>query len=435
MEMEKNMTKKAPLAERMRPKNLDEFVGQGHLVGKGKYINRLIKSNLFPSILLYGPPGIGKTSLAELLAKTSSKAFVRLSAVTSNVKELRKVLAEAEERLKMNNIQTVLFLDEIHRFNKSQQDVLLPYVEKGKILLMGATTENPYFYMNKALLSRMQVLELYPISDEDLEKLLKRALTDTERGFGKLEVSFEEAALQRLIFMSNGDARTLLNGLEVVVLSTPKDKNGRIRISVEDVDESIQSKAFRYDRDGNAHYDTISAFIKSLRGSDPDAALYYLAKMLDSGEPVEFIARRLVISASEDVGNANPKALDVALNCFEAVNMIGMPEGRIPLAQATTYIAASPKSNASYLAIERALADVRNGIGEEIPDYLRDVHQPMTKKQGNYKYPHDYENAYVSQRYFPIDMEEKQYYKPTEYGEEKKLKTYLDNLNRNKMNK
>lgn len=428
MQMERELSKTAPLAERMRPKTMDAFVGQEHLLGQGKYLWRLMKSHVLPSLLLYGPPGVGKTSLAELLAHQSGKNFVSLSAVTSNVKELRKTLDESIERLKLQGVQTVLFLDEIHRFNKSQQDVLLPYVERGEIYLMGATTENPYFYMNKALLSRMQVLELFPLSEENLNTLAQQALHYKERGFGDKNIEIDDDAYQHLLRLSNGDGRSLLNGLEVAVLSTPPENDGRIHIAKEDIEESMQSKAFRYDRDGNAHYDTISAYIKSLRGSDPDAALYYLAKMLESGEPVEFIGRRLIIAASEDVGNADPNAIQVAMNCFQAVQVLGMPEGRIPLAQATTYIASAPKSNASYLAIDQAIADVRAGEGEKIPDYLRDTHQPMAYKEGAYLYPHNYENGYVPQRYFPLDMDEKKYYKPTDRGYERDIKIHLFNL-------
>lgn len=428
MKMEQDLSKKAPLAQRMRPRNLDEFVGQDHIVGEGKYLNRLLKGGHFPSLLFYGPPGIGKTSLAEIMAKESGKAFVRLSAVTSNVKELREVLHGAIERLKMKGTQTILFLDEIHRFNKSQQDVLLPYIEKGQILLMGATTENPYFYVNKALLSRLQVLDLHPLEEKDLEKMIDLALSDGERGYGKKKIRLEEGSKEQLIRLSNGDGRSLYNGLEIAVLSSPIGKEGEIVITPEDLENSMMTRSFRYDRDGNAHYDTISAFIKSIRGSDPDAALYYLAKMIQSGEAPEYIGRRLIISASEDISNADPHALPLAIAAFEAVRIVGMPEGRIPLAQATTYLASAPKSNRSYVGINEALGDVKKGIGEEIPAYLRDKHQPLPGEELPYKYPHSYPEGFVTQRYFPLDMEEKTYYKPVQRGYEKNMEQYLSHI-------
>lgn len=311
----------------MRPETLEDYVGQEHVIGPGKYIHRLMASGFMPSLLFYGPPGIGKTTLAEIMAKDSHRAFVPLSAVTSNVKELRKVLEEAEERLGAQGRETILFLDEIHRFNRSQQDVLLPYVEKGKIILMGATTENPYFYVNGALLSRLQVVQLYPLDDNAIKALLMRALNDDEKGYGKEDVAFEAGALKGLIDLSHGDGRYALNLLEIVVLSTPPDEAGRIHITTQDLADASMTNNQAYDRDGNNHYDTISAFIKSIRGSDPDAAIYYMAKMLDRGEEPEFIARRMIISASEDISNADPHALNLAVACFEALRIIGMPEG------------------------------------------------------------------------------------------------------------
>lgn len=426
-QMDNHLKDAAPLAQRMRPRTLEEYVGQEHVAGKGKYIDRILRSGFLPSLLFYGPPGIGKTTLAELLAKNSGRAFVSLSAVTSNVKELRGILNEAEDRLGARGIETVLFLDEIHRFNKMQQDVLLPFVEKGKIVLMGATTENPYFYVNSALLSRLQVVQLRPLTDEAIESLLHRAIGDKERGFGEERINFEENAFRRLVDMASGDGRYALNLLEMAVLSTPAAEDGVIRITVKDLEDSSLRAQGQYDRDGNQHYDTISAFIKSLRGSDPDAAIYYLAKMLDMGEEAEYIARRMIILASEDIGNADPNALSVAVNAFQALRVIGMPEGRITLAQAATYLASAPKSNRSYLAINRAQSDVKGEGKIAIPPYLKDRHQPMEEKQA-YRYPHNYRGAYVKQRYFPLDVEEKTYYEPSDRGYEENIANYLKRL-------
>ncbi|WP_322627368.1 replication-associated recombination protein A [Aedoeadaptatus coxii] len=426
-QMNNHLKETAPLAERMRPMKLDDYVGQDHVVGRGKYIDRILRTQFLPSLLFYGPPGIGKTTLAEIVAKTSNRAFVAISAVTSNVKELREVLKEAEDRLGGQGQETVLFLDEIHRFNKSQQDVLLPYVEKGKIILMGATTENPYFYVNSALLSRLQVVQLNPLNDEAIGELLHRALTDEVRGFGKEDIQFEEGAFESLIAMAHGDGRSALNLLEICVLSTPPKENGTILITADDVSASSLRRSQRYDRDGNEHYDTISAFIKSIRGSDPNAAVFYLAKMLDSGEEPEFIARRMMISASEDIGNADPYAITMAVSAFQTLRVIGMPEGRITLAQAATYLATAPKSNRSYMAINRATEDVKRGIGRVIPPYLRDQHQPLEEHEG-YRYPHDYPDAYVPQRYLPLDMEETAYYKPSDRGHEVKINEYLNKI-------
>ncbi|MDD7363139.1 MAG: replication-associated recombination protein A [Peptoniphilus sp.] len=426
-QMNNHLRDMAPLAQRMRPRTLDEYVGQEHITAKGKYIDRILRSGFLPSLLFYGPPGIGKTTLAELLAKSSNRAFVSLSAVTSNVKELRGVLSDAEDRLGGRGVETVLFLDEIHRFNKSQQDVLLPFVEKGKIILMGATTENPYFYVNSALLSRLQVVQLYPLNDANIKELLTRALRDEERGYGKETVEFEGHAFENLIDMASGDGRYALNLLEICVLSTPRAEDGTVHITTKDLEDSSLRAQTQYDRDGNNHYDTISAFIKSIRGSDPDAAVYYLARMLDAGEEAEYIARRMIISASEDIGNADPHALPLAVSGFQALRVIGMPEGRITLAQVATYLASAPKSNRSYMALNRAQADVKRGIGRKIPAYLKDQHQPMEEHAG-YLYPHNYEGAYVEQRYLPTDMEEKTYYEPSDRGYEETIARYLNQL-------
>lgn len=427
LQMNNHLKDTAPLAERMRPLRLEDYVGQDHVVGRGKYIDRILRARFLPSLLFYGPPGIGKTTLAEIVAKTSNREFVALSAVTSNVKELRGVLAEAEDRLGGQGRETVLFLDEIHRFNKSQQDVLLPYVEKGKIILMGATTENPYFYVNSALLSRLQVVQLNPLDDEAIKELLKRAIQDEVRGFGKEKIQFEPGAFESIIAMAGGDGRSALNLLEICVLSTPPKEDGVIYITAKDVSDSSLKHSKRYDRDGNEHYDTISAFIKSIRGSDPDAAVFYLAKMLDSGEEPEYIARRMMISASEDIGNADPYAITMAVSAFQTIRVIGMPEGRITLAQAATYLASAPKSNRSYMAINRAMADVKRGVGKVIPPYLRDQHQPLEEHEG-YRYPHDYPGGYVSQRYLPLDMDETKYYAPSNRGHEEIINRYLNKL-------
>ena len=428
-QMQENLKTSAPLAERMRPRNLREYIGQEHVAGEGKYIPRLMQAGFLPSLLFYGPPGIGKTTLAEIVARESKMEFVPISAVTSNVKELRQILKAAEERLGASGRKTVLFLDEIHRFNKSQQDVLLPYVERGKVVLMGATTENPYFYVNSALLSRLQVVRLTTLDEGDIERIVRRALADSERGYGDMAIEFTDVGFRRLIESAGGDGRRALNILEVCVLSTKPSSDGVIRIDEQDVADSTLENPRLYDRDGNEHYDAISAFIKSIRGSDPDAAVFYLAKMLQSGEDPEYIARRMIISASEDISNADPRALAVAVDAFYAFRVIGMPEGRIILAQAATYLASAPKSNRSYVAVNAAMADVDRGIGTVIPLYLRDQHQPM-EEHAEYKYPHNYENAYVKQRYLPEDMEEKTYYTPSTRGYEKMMRAYLDRIKR-----
>lgn len=425
LSMEEKLKRNAPLADRMRPERIDEFVGQEHILGEGKFLNRAIKADRITSMIFFGPPGTGKTTLAMIIANSTNMIFEKLSAVTSGVKDIREVMDRAEENLKLYNKRTILFVDEIHRFNKSQQDALLPFVERGIIILIGATTENPYFEVNKALLSRVMVLKLESLTRDNLKKLMNNALINTEKGLGDYKVNITEEAIEYLITISEGDGRTVLNSLEIGVLSTPSDENGIIQIDLESIKSSIQIKTARYDKNGDEHYDTISAFIKSMRGSDPDATLYWLAKMINAGEDPKFIARRIIICASEDVGNADPNALNIAVSAFNAVNVIGMPEGRIPLAQAAVYIATAPKSNAVYVGIDKALEDIRSKEIGKVPTHLRDGSYPGAKKLGNgigYKYPHDYEGAFVPQQYLPTEFIGKKYYEPTENGYEKEIK-------------
>ena len=429
--MEKNLNNKSPLADRLRPKNLEEFVGQDHIIGQGKFLSRLIKSDRVNSLLFYGPPGVGKTTLAKIIANLTNKNFVELSAVTSNIKELREVLNKAQDDFKFSNIETIVFIDEIHRFNKTQQDALLPYVERGIIILIGATTENPYFEVNKALLSRLQILNLKALENKDMNKLIDRAISDKIKGFGNLKINLSEQAREFLIRNSSGDGRFLLNSLEIAVLSTDKVDN-EVNLTLDVLENSMQRKKLLYDNGGNEHYDTISAFIKSLRGTDPDAALYYLAKMLESGEDIEFIARRMIIFASEDVGNANPMAMVVASACFQNINAVGMPEARIILGQCATYLASSVKSNAAYRGINEAISDIKEEGKSTIPIYLRDKNNPANKSHEKYLYPHDYENSYVKQDYLPYELKDKKYYKPKNIGYEKEIIDYFKKIGKEK---
>ena len=416
----------APLATRMRPRTLVEYVGQRHILGSGKLLRRAIEADRISSIILYGPPGVGKTSLAQVIAASTQSRFERLSGVEGSVADIRRVVAQAANRLQNTGQKTILFIDEIHRFNKAQQDVLLPDVESGLLRLIGATTHNPFFYVNSPLVSRSQIFQLEPLSIDDLRALIKEALVDKERGLGGLRLLVDEEAATHLATVSDGDARKCLNALEIAARTTPPAPDGLIRITLRAAEESIQKKAVVYDADGDAHYDTISAFIKSLRGSDPDAALYWLAKMLHAGEDIRFIARRLIICASEDVGMADSHALVVATSAQQAVEFVGLPEAQLVLAHATVYIATSPKSNRCTVAIGKASAEVREGRTLAVPKHLRDTHYRGAGKLGHgegYKYSHDYEGAYVPQAYLP---EGRVYYEPTENGLEKRVKERLD---------
>lgn len=434
LSMEDNLKSTAPLADRMRPVSLEEFVGQSHILGEGMSLYRSIKADRINSMVFYGPPGTGKTTLAMIIANQTRMRFEKLSAVTAGVKDIREVVTRAEESLKMTKKRTILFVDEIHRFNKSQQDALLPFVERGIIILIGATTENPFFEVNKALLSRAMVIVLHPLNKKDLEKLYKRALEDKEKGLGNYKVEIDEDAKEYLFTISQGDGRILLNSLEIGVLSTDPDEGGIRRIGIDGIKESIQVKTAKYDKGGDEHYNTVSAFIKSMRGSDPNATLYYLAKMINAGEDPKFIARRIVICASEDVGNADPQALVVANSAFQAVNLIGMPEGRIILSQAALYVATAPKSNSALIGIDKALDDIRNEEIGNVPKHLQDGHYGGAKALGigvDYKYPHDYTNHYVKQDYLPPGMEDRVYYEPSGIGYEKKIRERLEFLKEN----
>ncbi len=416
-----------PLAVRVRPRSLKEFVGQQHILAPGKLLSRAITSDKISSLVLYGPPGTGKTTLATVISNETKSFFEPLNAVTSNVTEIRKAIDQAKKRYEVKKQKTILFIDEIHRFNKAQQDVLMPDVEKGNPILIGATTHNPYFSIVSALLSRSLVFELKPLGANDVRTILMNALKDKERGFGNVSVEIDDDAFDFLSNICDGDARRALNALELGVMTTPKSGE-TIHFTRKVAEESIQKKAVVYDADEDQHYDTISAFIKSMRGSDPDAAIYYLAKMLYAGEDPRFIARRIVICASEDIGNADPQALVVANAALQVSEFIGMPEARIPLAQATVYIACSPKSNASYLAIEGAMKDVAENKTLEVPTHLKDASYKGAQALGHgkgYQYAHDFEGHYVEQQYL---AEKRRYYTPTGQGHEKTFKEYLDSL-------
>ncbi len=411
-----------PLSARMRPLTIDEFVGQTHILGKGQLLRRAIESDRIQSLIFYGPPGTGKTSLAYIIANQTKSRFERLSGVESNVSDMRRVLSAAANRLENTGQATILFIDEIHRFNKAQQDVLLPDVENGTVRLIGATTHNPFFFVNSPLVSRSQIFELKPLTKEDILELLHRALIDAERGLGGMKIKADKDALEHLAIMSDGDARKALNSLEIAALTTPPESDGFIHITLSVAEQCIQKKAVVYDGDEDAHYDTISAFIKSMRGGDPDAALYWLAKMIHAGEDPRFITRRLMICAAEDVGLADPMALVLAVSAHQSAEFVGFPEAQIPIAEATIYIATANKSNSAYLAIDAALNDIKSGVTLSVPDHLKDANYSSAKKLGHgegYKYAHDFENHFVPQDYLGAF---RRYYEPTEQGVEKKIK-------------
>ncbi len=425
---EQNKDREAPLASRLRPTSLDEVVGQRHIIGKDKLLYRAIMADKLQSVIFYGPPGTGKTTLAKVIAQTTSAEFMQINATAAGKKDMEAVVAQAKQLQGMYQKKTILFIDEIHRFNKGQQDYLLPFVEDGTVTLIGATTENPYFEVNGALLSRSIIFELKPLEKEDIKTLLRRAVSDRKKGMGSYRAVIDGEALDFLADVANGDARSALNAIELGILTTERAADGMIHITLSVAEECIQKRKVRYDKGGDSHYDTISAFIKSMRGSDPDAAVYYLARMLHAGEDVAFIARRIMICASEDVGNADPMALTVAVSAAQAVDRLGMPEARIVLSQAATYVASAPKSNAAYLAVDKALEVVRNTRTAPVPPYLCDSHYKGAQKLGRgigYQYAHDFPNHYVEQQYLPDAYKDMKFYEPTENGYEKNIREYF----------
>ena len=428
---EQSKEDESPLASRLRPKTLDEVVGQQHIIGKGKLLYRAIKADKLGSIIFYGPPGTGKTTLAKVIANTTSAEFLQINATSAGKKDMEEVIEKAKNNAGMYGKKTILFVDEIHRFNKGQQDYLLPFVEDGTIILIGATTENPYFEVNGALISRSRIFELKSLQTKDIKELILRAVNDKERGMGSYHAKIDDDALEFLADMANGDARAALNAIELGILTTDRGEDGIIHITLEVAGECIQKRPVRYDKAGDNHYDTISAFIKSMRGSDPDAAVYYLARMLYAGEDVKFIARRIMICAAEDVSNADPQALVVAVSAAQAVERLGMPEGRIVLAQAAAYVASAPKSNSAIMAIDDAMASVQNEKISGVPNHLKDAHYKSAGKLGHgngYKYAHDYPNHYVEQQYLPDELVGRKFYVPSENGYEKNIREYFDKI-------
>lgn len=422
-----------PLAYRMAPRTLDEYIGQEHIIGKGKLLRRMIEADRLSSIILFGPPGVGKTALARLISNTTSSNFEKINAVTAGVGDIKRITEDASNPMLSNNKKTVLFIDEIHRFNKLQQDALLPFVEDGTIILIGATTENPFFEVNKALISRSTVLQLHPLTEDNIVTILKEAITDEDRGFGNIDIDVSEEAFKIVAQLSGGDARNALKAIELAVITTSPDKDGRIIIDKDVISDCMQKKTQCFDKNGENHYDNISAMIKSMRGSDPNAAILYLARALEAGEDIEFLARRILICASEDVGIANPNAVLIANACYQGVMQVGMPEARILLSEACIMVAASPKSNKAYLAIDAALDDVRSGDTGSIPMHLRNSPAKGMADLGygvGYKYPHDYPNHITKQQYMPNGMENKVYYEPSEIGYEKKVFEYLQFVKR-----
>jgi len=421
-----------PLAARMRPRSLEEFVGQEHILGPGSIIRAAIEKDELPSLIFWGPPGCGKSTLASIIANRTSARFENFSAVTSGLPEIRKVIQRAGDARKAHGQKTILFIDEIHRFNKAQQDALLPHVEDGTVVLIGATTENPYFEVNSPLLSRARIVRFEPLEDEHICQLIKRALADDQHGLGGLGLTIDDDALEHIVHIAQGDARNALSALELAASAiTPDADSEARRIDLKTAEQAVQKRVLKYDKDGDNHYDTISAYIKSMRGSDPDAAIYWLARMIAAGEDPKFIARRLVVQAAEDVGNADPMALVVATAAANAVQFVGLPEAQIPLAQATIYLACAPKSNASYVAINRANEDVKERKGPPVPIHLRDTSYPGAKELGHgqgYKYPHDFPGHYVHQEYLPESAKSRPYYEPTEHGHEAKFKRRLEHL-------
>jgi putative ATPase len=420
----------APLARRMRPESLEEYVGQSEIIGPGKLLRRAIEADKISSVIFYGPPGVGKTALAQIIAKHTEASFVRLNAVTAGINEIRQVIKEAKDRLGMYGKRTILFIDEIHRFNKSQQDALLPYVEDGLLTFIGATTENPYFEVNSALLSRSQIFSLEKLLPCELDKILNNALENKEKGLGNLNVKLSPKARKHIIEKSDGDARKVLNALELAVLTTPPDEEGIIVINLEVAEQSIQHKAILYDKSGDQHYDVISAFIKSIRGSDPDASIHWLARMLEAGEDPRFIARRMIILAAEDIGLADPRALNIAVSAAQALEYVGMPEARLPLTEACLYLACAPKSNAVIKAIDGAVKDIKEIPIGVVPNHLKDAHYKGAQNLEHglgYVYPHDYPENYVKQNYLPEALKGKKYYTPSENGEEKEIKVRMYN--------